>query len=359
MKLYTSILIILLSGICMARPDLPKGEFTWKAIWARRVYTKDKAKELVALTKKMNCNVLLVYTAGSQACYKSKALPMCKNVEPDALKTVIELAHKEGIKVYAWMVNLHVSKEFAKKHPELLQKVKPEEKEKINTPRIDPGRANIHPGYWLNPDVGLTDHEKNIIREILTKFDFDGLALDYVGYRNYYASFSDYSNRERQKFAKKHPEMTQQQVLKNYSRNSLINYVAQVRKVAKTTRKAVKLAIHIYPDFDLDMAYGSLLPIEYCGQTIAWFYKPFWSLNKVYDTCMMYKNAAKQYKYNKFVPFVGVYPGKRAKSPERLRQEIRIAGLAGNGTIMLAFAGTFLKQPELVEVVAKEFRKTQ
>jgi len=338
--------------------DLPKGKFTWKALWAHKVKTKKRAAELVALTKKMNCNVLIIYTAGTEAFYSSGILPAAGDIEPDTLKTVIDLAHKEGIKVYSWIINLRASRKFAAKHPELLQKVRAWEEEAVKAPRVDPGRANVHGGDWLNPDIGLTDYEKDVIQEILTKLDFDGLALDYVGYRNYYACFSDCSNKKRQEFADRHPEMTNKEILTKFSENSLINYVAQVRRAAKDIKKDIKLAIHIYPDFDLNPTYGSKLPLEYCGQTIAWFYKPFWSLDKVYDLCMVYKNAEKQgCKYNKFVPFIGVYSGEKLKSPERLRKEIRIAGLAGNGTIMLAFDGTFAKHPELVKMVAEEFAK--
>ena len=345
MKLYFIIISILLSSICMA-----KEKFNWKALWAHKVKSEKDAAELVVLTQKMNCNILIVHATSEGLIAKEKS----------AIKTVINSAHKKGIKVYYWMVNLRVPSEFSRKHPELMQKVKPDEQKKIGSPRINPERANVHGGNWLNPDFGLTDYEKNIIQKMLTEFNFDGLALDYVGYRNYYACFSDYSNKKRKEFANQHPQMTKQQILEKFSENSLINYTFQARKAAKAVKKDIKLAIHIYPDFDPNPTYGSKLPIEYSGQTIAWFYKPFWSLKKVRAKCMMYKNAKKQkYKYNKFVPFIGVYSGKRLKSPERLRQEIRIAELAGNGTVMLAFAKTFAKHTELVKIVAEEFSKTK
>ena len=143
-----------------------------------------------------------------------------------------------------------------------------------------------------------------------------------------------------------------------FSEESLVRYVTEVREFVKSLKPSTEFSIHIYPDFDLNPAYGNRLPVEYCGQTIAWFYKPFWSYGKVYDTCIKYKSAqGKFFKYNKFVPFIGVYDKDKLKTPERLRTEIRIAGLAENGTIMLAFDKTFMKHPELVKIVAEEFKQ--
>ncbi|MFA6714999.1 MAG: sugar-binding protein [Victivallaceae bacterium] len=340
--------------------DLPKSKFTWRALWSKERKEKGDAIKLVELAKKMNCNVLIISTNGyalwDKTCRMNKQLLSRKNKKK--LEETIKLAHQEGIKAYVSILNLHCSREYAEKHPELLQKVRVWEDDAACMPRVDPGRVNVHSGRWLNPDVGLTDYEKEIIQKMLSELDVDGLALDFVGYRNYYASFSTYSNRKRQEFADLHPEMTDMEILTEFSENSLVNYVEQVRQAAKQVKKDLKLAIHIYPDFDLNPLYGNRLPVEYCGQTIAWFYKPFWTFDKIYDKCMMYKNAEKQrqYQYNKFVPFIGVYSGDKLKSPERLRREIRIAGLAGNGTIILAFDVTFAKHPDLARVVAEEFK---
>ncbi|QSH41206.1 sugar-binding protein [Lentisphaerota bacterium ZTH] len=351
------------NGIDKKFANLPKGKFNWKALWAYRVKDAKDAQRLVTTAKKINCNVLIVSTntTNGYIAYQSKYLPLLKKTEPNALKTLISLAHKNNLQVYAWYINLRPSNAYAEKHPELLQKMRSWEMINGRLPRITPDRLNFHRrGHWLDPSVGLTDYERDIITEMLTKFDFDGLALDYVGYRNFQASFSDYANKKRQEFADKHPELTNMQVLTQFSENALINYCVEVRKLAKKIRKNIKLAAHVYPDFDLNKTYASKLPIEYCGQTIAWFFKPFWSLNKVYDVCMMYKNTPKgQFKFNNFVPFVRISPGKNIKSKERVRKEIRIAGLVGNGTIMLAFDDAFWKHPELAKVVAEEFSDTK
>ncbi|MDD5599153.1 MAG: family 10 glycosylhydrolase [Victivallaceae bacterium] len=337
---------------------LPKAAFNWKALWSDQIKTHKEADELIRLTKVMNCNVIIVYTADSgKAVYESSFLKYDKGIEAGTLKYLIEQAHKNNIKVHSWFVNLRTDAEFAKKHPELLQKCRDWEDENAKLPRIDPGRANVHTGNWLCPDRGLTEYEKKIIGEIFSNFDFDGFAFDYVGYRNYYACFCDYSRQRRQEFADKHPDISVIEIMRRFSEESLVKYVTEVREFVRSLKPSAEFSIHIYPDFDLNPVYGNRLPVESCGQTIAWFYKPFWSYGKVYDTCMKYKNAQGKFvKYNKFVPFVGVYDRDKLKTPERLRTEIRIAGLAENGTIMLASDRIFRRHPELVKVVAEELK---
>ncbi len=336
--------------------NLAKGNFEWKALWARPIKTHKEADDLISLTKTMKCNVLIIYTEGrGKAMYGSKILSLEKKIEEDTLKYLIGQAHKDNIGIYAWVVNLSVSPEFAEKHPELMQKVGVGEEDSAKLPKVNPDRENIHGGNWLCPDHGLTEYEKSIFSEVIREFDFDGLALDYIGYRNYYGCFCEYSVAKRQEFADKHPELSELEIMRQFSEDSLVRYTGEIRDSVKTMKKDIKFTIHIYPDFDLNPAYGNRLPVEYCGQTIAWFYKPFWEYGKIYDICMMYKKAEGKFVgYNKFVPFIGAYPDDKLKSEERLRKEIRIAGLASNGTIMFAFAQTFLKHPELAKIVADE-----
>ena len=143
--------------------------------------------------------------------------------------------------------------------------------------------------------------------------------------------------------------------MKEYSIRSLEQWSFQLRQAVQAVRSRAKIAIHVYPDFDLDPFYASRLHVDYCGQTIAWFYPPLWSYGNVYERAMAFKAAeGKFHEFNRFVPFVGVEKGKLLKSPQRLRQEIRIAGLSGARDIMIAFYEVFRENPQLVQVVAEE-----
>jgi len=272
---------------------------------------------------------------------------------------IIRAVHEKKMGFYAWWINLRVPqmKEIAKTHPEYLQRITPEEQLLIGKPRLNPDRENINHGEWLCPDRGLTDEEWRGIEAVLRTNAVDGLALDYIGYRNYRACDCEESNARCRAYAARHPELTKAQVEWRFSEESMAAYTRQIRERALALNPNLKLAIHIYPDFDPNPYYANSLPVDYCGQTIAWFFKPFWSYEREYEiTLRCAKDHGKFYAYNAFVPFVGAYAGDNAKGPERLRTEIRIAGSAQTGKIMMAFYETFLAQPELVEVVAGELK---
>ncbi len=315
--------------------DLPKGHFQWKALWANA--SKNEATSMVALTKRMGFNVIIT--------------PL------DV--ALIRETHRQGLQFYAWIINLRASspevREFCRSHPEFLQKVTPEEQELIKAPRVNPDRENVNGGDWLCPDRGLLAIERGEIENLVRNHEIDGLGLDYVGYRNYHACFCDYSCQRRLAYAQKHPDLSPKEVLRQFSEESLNEYVKQVRECVRAIKPDLKLAIHIYPDFDPDPAYGNRLPVEYSGMTVAWFYKPFWSFDTIMRKTLGYRKEAGSYPaFNRYVPFIGVQPGARVKSVDRLRTEIRIAAKSGTDAIMVAFFDTFLKSPELVDVVVEE-----
>ncbi len=366
MKLSVLILAVFIgftiSGLSAEKvyKNLPKAKFTWKAMWIRSgtVSTPEKLKKAVLLAKEMGFDAILVQATGGRgrAYYKSDCLKHGLKSKFDIIGEAVKLGHKHNLKVYTWTVNLAVAPlEMRKTHPELLQKVKPEEIPLIRKPRVNPDRVNIHPGNWFCPDRGVTELEKKIFTELITKYDIDGIALDYLGYRNYYACFCEYSKKKRAEFRKNHPELSEKAAMREFSEKSLAEWTEQARKIIKGLNPKLKIAIHIYPDFDPNLPYADRLAVDYCGETVTWFYKPFWPPEKVEKLVKLYKKDQHKYhQYYHFVPFVGAYTDKRKKSPERLRSEIRIAGNYGDGTLMVAFLWTFIKHPDLAQVLKEE-----
>ncbi len=337
---------------------LPRADFKWKALCVPALTTSEEIKEMVDLVHRMGFNAIIFQTKSGHRCwYNSEILEKSCSPEIDPLAEVIKEAHKRGMEVYAWIVYLYNSgtDKLLKEHPEYYQVIKPGEEKKINMPRVNPDRVNIHGGNWLCPDRGLVDYEKEITREIIEKYPVEGIFVDYLGYRNYYACFCDYSKEKRAEFAKRHPELSDQEMMGRFSEESLVEWSRQLRAFVKSTAPDMKISIHVYPDFDPDPEYGNRLHVDYCGQTVAWFYKPFWSYEKVHEKVVGYMRAAgKHHSCNEHVSFVGVYSGELLKSPERLRTEIRIAGSSGAKSIMLAFYKTLLKHEELARTVSAE-----
>ncbi|MDD5678113.1 MAG: carbohydrate-binding family 9-like protein [Kiritimatiellae bacterium] len=319
-----------------AAADLPKGRFDWKMLWVRAnvLKTAEDVERMVTQAERMGFN----------------------QIAAEPREDIIRAVHARKMGFYAWWINLRVRQlaGFIKAHPECCQQVMPEELALNGKPRINPDRENFNSGNWLCPDRGLVDEEWHGMEAILRTNAVDGLALDYIGYKNYHACYCEESNARRRAYAAQHPELTKEQVEWKFSEESMAAYTRQIRERALALNPNLKLAIHIYPDFDPDPYYAAGMPVDYCGQTVAWFYKPFWSYEREYEiTGRCVKDRGK---VNAFVPFVGISAGDNAKSPERLRTEIRIAGSAQTGKIMLAFYETFLAQPELVEVVAAELK---
>ncbi len=315
---------------------LPKANFAWKMLWVRPEQTRTPE----AVEKTVDDAARLRFTA----------------IAAEPSTGLVAAVHGKGMKFFAWMLNLRGGagvKEYLKTRPDHAQQLGPMDRLLIGMPRISADRLNINTGEWLCPDRGLLDVELRQIEEFLVKLKVDGIALDYVGYRNYYACFCPHSEKERGKYAKAHPELAAGQVLWKYSEASLAKYVQQVRDAANAVKPGAELAIHVYPDFDPNPMYAACLPVTYCGQTVAWFYEPFWPYSAVAGLTLRHKAAQTRFKTNRFVPFVGAY-SRFPKNPDRLRTEIRIAGLAGNGSIMIAFYETFLENPALAQVLADE-----
>lgn len=339
---------------------LPKHIFEWKALAVpgADITNQASAIEMVTAAADMGFNVLIVQATGrGGSCYYDSAiLKKVAGLDFDPLRVVVTEAARRKMAVFAWTVNLHMPpKDYYKEHPDRLQKVRAWEEEAAHLPRINPDRVNVHKGDCLCPDRGVDELEKAVFAELITNYPLKGIALDYVGYRNYYACFCEYSNERRKQWAQSHPEFSEKEVMASFSEESLVRWVEQARAVIANANPSAELEIHIYPDFDLNPMYGNRLPVEHCSLTTAWFYGPFWSYEKIEATALRYKSAEHQYhSCGVFTPLIGVPGGDKFKSPERVRREIRIAGSSGARAIMIAFYGALRENPEIAKVIKEE-----
>lgn len=346
--------------------NLPPARFDWKALWAKPPRSRRDAEKLAALADDLGFNVIILQATGyNQAWYRSRILKPAKGLTIDPLAEVIRAAHPRGIKVYAWVIYLadSGSDSMRQKAPEFYQELKPGTK--VDTgPRRNPDRENRMAGRWLCPDRGLTDHEKRISLEIVTRYPVNGLAIDYLGYQNYRDCHCEYSNRRRAEFENRlnaregfYKPWGETMVADEFSEASLVRWTEELVAAVKAVRPGLKTAIHLYPDFDPNPLYGHRLPVDYLGQTVAWFYQPYWSPEKVYYQTRLHQSLSGRYqRKNRFVPFVGVARGKLLKSPEQVRQELRIAGNFGNGAVMFAFSDVLLENPALAAAVKEELK---
>jgi len=360
--------------------DLPRARFQWKALWAgrRHVRSAQDARDLVAWAKRIGFNALLfnaVSTNGRVCAYRSDLLPLDKGVTIDPLGELVKAGKAEGIEVYAWVVYLYNSgiDTLYRQHPEYYQVLRPGEEARLGEPSPNPDRGYALSAPCLCPDRGLLDYEKQLTQEILRKYDVAGIAADYVGYRNFTACYCDFSNRQRLAYAKEHNipvPLRRQLALHGHAEASLVRWFAELRAAVNEVRPNAKIAMHMYPDYAPNPDVAARFDVDYCGRTVAWLFKPFWSYAKIDAKVRAFAAADAKHgpparpggadgangegPRRTFVPFIGVERRTLLKSPERLRREIRIAGAHGGGRIMIAFAKTLRDHPELARVVAEE-----
>ena len=173
------------------------GEET-RALWIVRhaITTPGRVDQVVDIASQMNINTLLVQVRGrGDAYYRSTLAPRAEDLggaspDFDPLQRIIERAHAQGLEVQAWInvflvwsagelpqsplhiVNAHPDWISVRANGERLVEMVPEEFEgqRIEGMYLAPG----------NPEVRR--HLRDVVREIVTHYNVDGIHLDYVRY---------------------------------------------------------------------------------------------------------------------------------------------------------------------------------
>ena len=134
--------------------------------------------------------------------------------------------------------------------------------------------------------------------------------------------------------------------------NTLVTY-------AKEKKPDIKTTCHIWPHFAPNPLYGNRLQVDYCGQTVSWFFLPHWSLDKIKRyTYEAVNHEARFHANSKGAPFIGIFtlpPNERhRKSARRVKEEIRIIKKSGAKAIQFAELGNILNDVEIANVVSEE-----
>jgi uncharacterized lipoprotein YddW (UPF0748 family) len=201
------------SAICQTGPGgtLVEGRAVWAAP-ASVAYNDSSTQAFAEHCKKANINliVLLVENTDKQVFYHSRRFP--ETIAPgfkdfDPLAAVIREAHKQGIRVHAWLCDFTQSADgpVMQKHPEWAQR-NPEGK--ISSQAEFLGGGVLYDQNWMCPArrPGYTDQWLiPMIEEIVSDYDVDGIHHDYVRYPGDVAPdsycFCDYCLDEMMKYA--------------------------------------------------------------------------------------------------------------------------------------------------------------
>ena len=320
----------------------------WKCVWVWGSSRKDEndAIQEAALVKSLGFNTIVL-----------------SDTSPVYRKRLIEQGHRAGLKVYLGINAGYGEWGFQEEPGVTLPPVtclqRYDNLETLNNPK-NPDYA-AHPGPWLcfdRPEV--RQFVVDTARALATAYAPDGLALDFIGYKNYRGCQCRYSRQECAKFAAAHPVLSKDDVQKEFSLERMAAVYEDVRTAVHAINPQIKLACHTYPQFDLEPLYGNRLAVDYPAQTVAWFFKPHWPLADVAAHCQTVK--ANEHKYHAYVTgtgLIGVYLDEKClKTPDRLRAEIRAFKTAGLRALCVAGDAAFMKDAGLARVVSEELGGT-
>jgi len=348
---------------------LKRIHFNWKAIYlspksSPGFYTRDAVKLMVKDLKRMGINAVLPYIFSGEAYYLSKqkevdVFPPYKETNFDFLKILCEEAHKEDITVipvicpFVENVDGRPSS-FIKKHPEYLQISKYTKiVDGVPTTRATtcPDRPEVRKRYL------------NIIKEIITNYPVDGISLDYIRYQDNRSCWCPYSVRKREEFAKKHPDLSEEEVELKFSEETIVGFVKDIRKIMDEVNPHLILHAYTHP------YYANKFPLTYHSKrtTSAWWdvknNKPkdlnFATLEQTYQAAKNLINISRTYyKFTKPAPMVDIASG---TPPDRIWKSIRTVGKAGARDIVLMgynvnsrWFGNWLSVEKVKKVVSEE-----
>ena len=178
---------------------------------------KQELTQILDKLKKANINTVLIQTrVRGTTIYPSDIEPWdgCLSGKPgmspgyDALQFAIDECHKRGMECHAWVVTMPIGKwnkagcqNMRKTHPELVRKIG------------DDG--------FMNPEhPGTAPYIARICREIVSKYDVDGIHLDYIRY----------------------PDGWRINVSRSVGRDYITNIVREVHDVVKSLKPWVKMS---------------------------------------------------------------------------------------------------------------------
>ncbi len=202
------------------------------------------------------------------------------------------------------------------------------------------------------------------ISEMLTACpDLTGVGLDYFGYQNYRCCLCPCSLELFAQYRSRHPDLSREQALEAFSRDTLVETINEIARCARSVRPGVKVTIHVYPTFLPEPVYGWRLDVDTCCETVAWFFEPYWSAEKIADyTRRVTQRAGSPFPGSRGVPFFGLYVGRPDgdKPPEQLAAELAvIRQQAGLSALSVCSFNEFVKHEALRRVIKEALAADQ
>lgn len=204
-------LVVLLLLLPFARPERAGARDEVRALWVVRtsLVSPESVDAMVSAARAAGFNTLLVQVRGrGDAYYRSRVEPRARALagQPEAfdpLRRVIERAREAGLGVHAW-VNANLvaditttplpAQHVVRRHPEWLMVPRDLARELRQVPPRAPaylsrlaawtrGQTATVEGLYLSPvHDGAAEHLTDVVRDLVSRYDIDGVHFDYLRY---------------------------------------------------------------------------------------------------------------------------------------------------------------------------------
>jgi len=216
---------------------------------------------------------------------------------------------------------------------ELLERLNASPQEWTNTYQMGGEPLEGHEEVFKRPFICFNHKEvmeatKDVIRKMIQDAPaLAGFALDAFGYQNYKNCVCEECLRQLEAYREQHPEMSPEESEAAFALDSLVACINELAGYARNLRSDIKTAIHIWPVYLPEPLYGNRLDVDYCCQTVAWFFPPYWAKSKIGDyTKSVVQEEKKYFSRARGIPFVGIYLGRNFcpdKPLDQFRMELR------------------------------------
>ena len=182
-----------------------------------------------------------------------------------------------------------------------------------------------------------------------------GIYFDGIGYRNLHGCYCEKCLADYSAFLQKNKLADTQANKDAFYRDILVNYYNAMIDYVKGKHPEFKVMAHFWPVFQPDPLFANRTKVDYCGQTVAWYFQ--WPQDKIAKYTRHVLKYEKKYHSNaEGIPFVGLNVDKRkalaCKSPEELEKELQTI-LASGGRTLMVCNGPDMILPGYYEVFKK------
>jgi len=225
-----------------------------------------------------------------------------------------------------------VPKDLARTKPHLVQQLAPREEAQRKGTLEGPPDYDLLAHCWVPSIITrpMTCFEQPESVDLILKGvrdaveSSDGVALDGLGFRNHYACWCERCDARRAKVAEEEG-LDVYDALARASEDLLVEISEKVYEAAKSVNHDAIVMNHRWPPFKPNPYYGWRLRMDYCSQTVSWFYKPHWSLERVQSEIEEMLRLEDRER-NQFIPFIGCYAdAHNVRSGDRIATELDLA----------------------------------